>query len=302
MDEKNEYLTYLSLNGKSTKNPKYTLSIFFNYVNSLGIDYKRFTIRDAEEFQTFLQTDMKDDKNTYSKSTVSSIISCIVSFYNYLKKQNQIYSNPFNEIQKVKRKKNLPRSIISEEKMAEFLNYLKEFWKEENLHDRRKRYKAHVIAELMYSTGARIGEIMTLRIADIDLNRNVIRVIDSKSKKQEEYILNDYCSKVLKLFIEMRDYALTDKSDKKSDLLFGSSNNLKTWVNTYMKSIATKLGIEEFTSHYFRFSVGSHLLRAGCDMRYIQTLLHHDRLSSTMIYTKVNKDDLRKNLDLYHSR
>jgi len=56
------------------------------------------------------------------------------------------------------------------------------------------------------------------------------------------------------------------------------------------------------TSHGFRHSLGTHLLRSGCDMRHIQVILGHEALSTTQIYTKVDKEDLKKSLDAFHPR
>jgi site-specific recombinase XerD len=58
----------------------------------------------------------------------------------------------------------------------------------------------------------------------------------------------------------------------------------------------------EYTTHFFRHSVGYHLLKAGCDIRYIQEILGHERLRSTEVYTKVDKEDLLGVIDKYHPR
>ena len=298
-----EFKEELKLTGKSIQNVNYMISIFFEYLDKENIDYQSLKVREAQNFQTYLVT-LRNDKGEikYGKHTVSGIVSFIKSFYLFLKRKKLIYSNPFNFIKLVKYGKSLPKNILNEEKMNTFLNHLKEFWKGKNLNERRKLYKCHVISELMYSTGARINEVMKLRVEDINFERGVLRLCDSKTKTIREGILNEYSQKVLKLFIDMRELIIFGKNGGDLKLLFGSSRNLKMWLNKVLMEESNKLGYGRFNSHNFRHAVGYHMLRGGCDIRYIQAILGHKKLSSTQIYTKVEKEDLRNVIDKFHPR
>jgi site-specific recombinase XerD len=66
--------------------------------------------------------------------------------------------------------------------------------------------------------------------------------------------------------------------------------------------LAAELDLPEFTSHGFRHCVGYHLLRAGCQVRYIQEILGHEHIQSTEVYTKIDKENLKAVLDQYHPR
>ena len=74
------------------------------------------------------------------------------------------------------------------------------------------------------------------------------------------------------------------------------------WLNTFLNKESERLGFGKFSSHNFRHAVGYHLLKNGCDIRHIQSILGHKKLSSTQIYTKVDKEDLRGVIDKYHPR
>ena len=74
------------------------------------------------------------------------------------------------------------------------------------------------------------------------------------------------------------------------------------WLNTFLNKESERLGFGKFSSHNFRHAVGYHLLKNGCDIRHIQSILGHKKLSSTQIYTKVDKEDLRSVIDKYHPR
>jgi len=73
-------------------------------------------------------------------------------------------------------------------------------------------------------------------------------------------------------------------------------------MNTALRNACTELEMPVITSHGFRHSIGTHLLRAGCDIRHIQVFLGHDRLESTQIYTHVNNNDVTETMDNKHPR
>lgn len=297
-----QYLNDLTLQGKSLKNVKYCLKIYFQYLNDYGLNYRYVKIKDAQNFQMHLTT-LNDSANQvrFSRASVLNIIGCVSEFYEYLRKSNMIHSNPFHEVDRVKRSKALPRNILNEKDMNTFLNHLKGFSNMEKLIERRQMYRAHVVAEVMYSTGVRINEIATLKSSDVDFNRGTITITDSKTGKKRDAILNSFAEKVLWIYLdEMRDYVVIKKSDP--GLVFGGSTNLKIWMNTILNRESEKLKLGKFTTHNFRHAVGYHLLRGGCDIRFIQDILGHKALHSTQIYTKVEKEDLKNVIDTFHPR
>jgi site-specific recombinase XerD len=284
----------------SAKSP---LTAFFQWVNDRGLDYLRLRIIEAQEFQLHLATKTNDDGSVhYSKVTVSTMVDRVRRFYDYLRKKKLIHSNPFNEIQAIKRKKAIPKNILNEEQMSLFLRHLREFNKAGSLIEKRRLYRAHVLAEFMYSTGARINEVMKIRREDIDFLRNTVTVHDDKTDKSRECILNEYASKVLRIFIdEMRRYVLVENV-KRGDSVFGATSSLIVWLNNVFTAESVKLGLPKVTTHHFRHAVGFHLLRAGCDIRYIKEILGHEELGTTQIYTKVDKLDLKSVIDEFHPR
>jgi site-specific recombinase XerD len=297
-----EYLKEHVASGGSAKNPKYALKIFFAYLEEQGMNPFYFSVREANEFQRSLVTKTDDDgRITFTRASVLNLVGAVQSFYDYVKKRKMIGSNPFRAVKKVKRSKALPRNILNEQDMNTFLTHLRQFWKGENLHERKKLYKAHVVAELMYSTGARINEVMKLRVSDIDFTRNMARLIDSKTGKARDGIVNEYAAAVLRVYIDtMRECVLSGKGDPR--LLFGAKTNLKIFLNGFLNAESVRLGLGKFTTHHFRHAVGFHLLRAGCDIRYIKEILGHEDLGTTQVYTKVDKLDLKNVIDAFHPR
>ncbi len=304
IDLKQEYLSHLKARGKSVNNVKLCLRLFDNYLERMDIDFRHVKIRHAQDFQAYVSTATDDEGGIrYSKGSVQNFMGCVSSFYDYLRKRKIIYSNPFLEVKRVKTGKPLPKNILNEEDMNTFLSCLKRFGKGDDLIHRRSLYKAHVVSELMYSTGARINEVMKLVPADLDFTRGTVRITDTKTAQVREGILNSFAEKVLRIYVEgMRDYVLFGKNNSDPALLFGSRAHLKTWLNDILGKESEKLGFGRFTSHHFRHAVGYHLLRGGCDIRFIQEILGHKLLHTTQIYTKVDKDDLKSVIDEFHPR
>jgi site-specific recombinase XerD len=310
-----EYIEHLKFTGKSIKNPKHALNIMFDYMNENNIEFENSKIKDAEDFQSYLATRTDDDPSTssskcwasnklkYTSITVSGIIARIKTFYEYLKDKRMIYANPFDQIKRIKTGKSLPKNILNEEDMNRLLNALKNFNAGKTLKQRKKLYKMHVISELMYSTGARINEVISLTKDDADFERSVIRLYDRKTKQSRFGFLNEYANKILKIYTEqMRDYVLFGSNNADMRLLFGSRYNLRQMVNDEVNGISRRLKLGHFASHNFRHAVGYHLLKNGCDIRYIQEILGHKKISSTQVYTKVDRKDLKNVIDKFHPR
>lgn len=300
----NEYIEHLTLQNKEIKNPKFAIKIFFDYLNDNELDFTRIKIQQAQDFQTYLVTKTNaKGKIYYSKRSVGTIVGSITAFYDYLARIKIIYANPFLEVKKLRSPKVLPKNILNEEKTDKLLKSLKDFQKGKNLLEKKALYKAHIVSELMYSTGARINEIAKLKLDDIDFIRGVVRITDSKSRQMREAVLNEYAGKVLRIFVdEMREGINFGKNNADNLLLFGAKTNLKTWLNAILNKRSKKLKLGKYSSHHIRHSVGAHLLKNGCDIRFIQEILGHKRLSSTQVYTQIEKEDLRNVIDKYHPR
>jgi site-specific recombinase XerD len=262
-------------------------------------------IKQAYAYQGWLiERGTKKQGRKYSNRTICAYISSASNFYEYLKRIGMVPDNPFKEIRKVRCEKKLPRNILKEKEMNRFLKELSYFDKEQGLKRKITRYKVHVAAELMYATGLRISEVADLRVEDIDIKRGVVIVKQGKGGVSRLAWLNYYTCSVLKLYIErMRPVIFNEWNERNNHLLFGVK---WSWfikvVNKTLQKVAKSTGLAGFTSHGFRHAVGYHLLRAGCNIRYIQQILGHKRLKNTEVYTKVDKEDLKEVLDTYHPR
>jgi site-specific recombinase XerD len=288
---------------KRTDNLAPKLKPLFEYLSDNGLEYRQIGIREAQEFQTHLST-MEEPEGAphYATLTVTTLIAIASRFYNYLKAAGLVATNPFIRIKRIRTEKRLPRNIPREKELAAFLERFRRFWERKHLRERRMYYKVHVIAELMYATGMRIREVLGLKAADIDFRNRTIRVRDDKKGRERTAYLNEYAAAVLLIYADkMRDAV---NRNRNVEAVFGLENgaSIVAIVNKYLVREGKAEGIGRFTSHNFRHSLGFHLLRRGCDMRYIQLILGHEDMNTTTIYTKVEKSDLRHELDRFHPR
>lgn len=299
-----DFVTYEKQRGaRNIENQAYHLTRFFQYINETSLDIFRLRVQAAQEFQTFLVT-LENGKGEphLATFTVNAIISIVSRFYNYLKDCNKVYINPFLRIKRIRTEKKLPRNIPVEKLMNAILEELAGFWKHKDVRQQRIRYKTHVMAELMYSTGMRMGEVLNLKEEDIDFEARIITVNDNKGKKKRPCYLNEYAARILKIYLtDMRGVI---NKNRNHECIFGIQSNatVSDVFHKHLNEACRKHKVGTFTSHNFRHSLGFHLLKRGCDMRYIQLILGHEDMNTTTIYTKVAKSDLKCELDKYHPR
>ena len=301
-----EYLEHIRLAGHTvqgilglrTRVPK-----FFTFLDEKGFEISEVGIHEAQDYQGWLIETGRLDGGKYNPKTVNAFLISVTNFYEFVKQKGLVASNSFKEIKKMRIDKKLPRNLLKEDEMNRFLAKLAQYDEEDTLKAKITHYRIHVVAELMYATGLRISEVSNLRVEDINFTRGTVTVREGKGGKARTAWLNDYAKEVLRLYVtRMRDLVFSEWN-KRSGTLFGTSWQVfEKLVNSVLKKTCRELGLKTITSHGFRHALGYHLLRAGCNIRYIQEILGHKHLKNTEIYTKVDKENLREVLDTFHPR
>lgn len=278
---------------------------FFEYLEEMGLDVRQVRFQEAGGYQKWLiEKGRKKDNVKYRNGTIQWYMRSAVNFYKFLKRKKIIFSNPFLEVRILRGDLKVPRNLLKEKGLSLLLNELSHFENcKGNMISKITRYKAHVACELMYASGLRSSETANLRVSDIDFDNSLIRVVEGKGGVSRMALLNDYAKNILGLYVnQMRD-VVSNNWNKKNDTLFGIGwERFNKVINEILNEACKKLKLGNFRSHCFRHSVGYHMLRSGCDIRYIQAILGHKKLSSTEIYTRVDKEDLKEVLNKYHPR
>ncbi|TGL44654.1 tyrosine-type recombinase/integrase [Leptospira perdikensis] len=160
--------------------------------------------------------------------------------------------------------------------------------------------KHKMLLLISYSSGLRVSEVIHLKISDIDLKRNMIRVQQGKGKKDRYTVLAKTLLEELKEYLKVREYNLllrqSDNEVRVNPWLFPGVKNRPLHIRTaenIFSSAAKKAKIQKKVSfHSLRHAFATHLLELGTDLRMIQTLLGHSSVRTTQIYTKVARSRL----------
>lgn len=262
----------LNYSDYTIKNYQLDLTDFFKYVSKSNIDFLNIKNTHVRGYLKYLDT--CNLKNT----TISRRISALRTFYNYLLEKGFVKSNIFLNIKNPKLEKKLP-NYLNYTEIEELLASI-DTKTDEGLERR-------LLIEMFYSTGCRVGEMVNVKISDIDFSSKTIKVMGKGSKERIVYY-GDYASKYLEDYLKNKDkkgYLFTNKRGEKLTI-----EEVEYIVRDIMKHISIKTHV---TPHTLRHTFATHLLNNGADIRTVQELLGHANLSTTGIYTHVSSDRLK---------
>lgn len=234
-----------------------------------------------------------------SKKTTLRRLSSLRSFFKYLVKENHLSENPLEMIQSPKQEKRIP-SILTVEQVDFFLNTPDE-----------KSYlglRDRCILELFYSSGLRLNELTSLDRSDIDVHRCMIKVRGKGKKERLLPVTAIAISWIKKYLLHPEREMETKEHDKEKD---PQAIFLNKWgerisersVDRMFKKYFQKCGFAStITPHTLRHCIATHWLENGMDLKTIQTLLGHESLSTTTIYTKVSNKVKKEVYDKTHPR
>jgi len=210
-------------------------------------------------------------KHNLSSSYQNQIVNAIKLYFKIVKDT----SIEIDKIHRPKREKVLP-NVLSKEEVIKII-------------DATENLKHKTLLALIYSAGLRISEALNMKPKDIDSVRMLIHVKNAKGKKDRYTLLSE------KVLLLLREYYLIYKpKDFLFEGQFGGLYSSRS-AQIILKQSAEKAGIKKaITLHTLRHSFATHLLESGTDLRYIQDLLGHSSPKTTMIYTHVSNNSLKK--------
>jgi site-specific recombinase XerD len=262
------------------------------------------SVRDARRYKAELSGRVTREGKALSAGTVHNRLKAGRALYKYLAAVGRIGTNPFMEIKPPRQGGHMSRNVLSEAQMGRLLGKLGKFDEGATARERAGNYRLHVLAEFLYSTGLRIAEAASLIPENIDTAARLVYVADGKGQKSRLAFMTSYACDVVSLYLKRgRAAVLGPYGRSYGHTVFGAHpQRLMAVVNSGLGKACRGLELPEISSHAFRYSLGTHLLKAGCDMRHIQIILGHERLGTTQAYTRVDKDDIKDSLDRYHPR
>lgn len=233
------------------------------------------------------------DKN-YSTATIARMFSSIRSFHQFLYSEDILDENPALTILNPKVSKKLPE-ILEETEISLIINSVHESFP--------FFFRDRAIIETLYSCGLRVSELCELSISNIFLDDDLIRIFGKGSKERLIPISQRAKNLINKYIIHNRPKLLKGKS---IDYLFLSKNGkilTRSMINKILKKYADLAGVTKKVSpHTLRHSFATHLLDGGADLRFVQALLGHSDISTTQIYTHLDKHLLKEVYKTHHPR
>ena len=219
-----------------------------------------------------------------SGKTISRNLSSLRSYYNFLLKQKQISSNPFELISGIKIPKKLPNYL----QYNEFEKIL------ENCNSDELGIRNRSILEMLLASGLRVSELVNIKLSDVNFKEQSIKVI-GKGEKQRIVYYGDYCKESLNNYINLsRNNLLNGKS---SDYLY--INHLgdrltRRGVELIIEQISRKANLnKKISPHTFRHTFATMMINEGASVKTVQELLGHSNLNTTSIYTHISNNRLR---------
>lgn len=289
------YLIYLRLEQSMSDNSviaySHDIELFMQYLKGISHSMllKHITQENIESFLAYLY------KLGLSASSQARILSGIKKFYTYLLQEKIVEENPTILISSPSIGRHLPDVLSYDEicSMIDTIDLSQQFG-----------HRNKAILEIMYACGLRVSEVISLKISDIYVNDEFIRIF-GKGEKERLIPISQATIKTLYLYIEGERKHMPIKP-RHTDTVFinrRGSGLSRQMVFLIIKDLAEKAGIKKnIGPHTIRHSFATHLLEGGADLRAVQQMLGHSSISTTEIYTHISDKYLREVISLYHPR
>lgn len=238
---------------------------------------------------------VKINKEGISARSQSRIISGIKSFYKYLILEDYLKVNPTELIESPKIGMKLPDTLSIEE-IDSLISAI------DLSHPQGERNRA--ILEVLYSCGLRVSELTSLKLSNIRFKEGYVKVV-GKGNKERFAPIGSSAIKFLNIYLnEIRNHQDIKKGSEDIVFLNRRGNKLtRVMIFTIIKQLAEKIGMKKKISpHTFRHSFATHLIEGGADLRAIQEMLGHESITTTEIYTHLDREYLREAIMQFHPR
>jgi len=294
-----DFKTYLKvergLSENTLTNYHYDLKRLVSFIDKNGLKDSGPIHISKDTIQQFIY----DISKELSPRSQARMISGLKNFFDYLIFENYRSTNPADHIESPRLGRKLPDTLsvkdIDTIISAIDLNYQ---FRGVNLGHRNK-----AIIESLYSCGLRVSELTSLKISDLFFDEGFIKV-SGKGNKERFIPIGNSTQKFITIWLDIRKHIAVSAEAKDILFLNYKGNKLtRAMVFTIIKQLVEKIGLQKTVSpHTFRHSFATHLLENGADLRAIQMMLGHESITTTEIYTHIDKTHLNKVINTFHPR
>lgn len=290
--EIDEFIGYLHTVKKTSSNTeisyKRDLLKMVQFFERQGVDsIEKVSKTNLNSYMIFLET------QKFAAATISRNVASIKAYFNYLVKKKKVTINLAEDIKAPKIDKKIP-DILSVEDVVKLL--------EEPKKENPKEIRDRAMLELLYATGIRVTELLTLNTKDINLELNYI--ICKDRDKERVIPFGDVAKDALKKYLLLSREELLGASE--NDILFVNCSGKPMSRQGFwklLKHYANKAGLRtEITPHTLRHSFAAHLVGNGADLKSVQEMMGHSDISTTQVYMMVNANKVRSVYQKAHPR
>ena len=289
-----EYLPKVkSFSSNTIKSYKETMIQLINYFESNKIDYSDIQNIDSDVINNFML--FLEEENNLSISSRNQRLSAIHSLFKYIQKRELSYFDKCSQILSIEYKRT-PVTIVSYLSMDE----IKILLSIPNVKDDNE-FRHLMILTLLYETGARVSELINIKLNDINFNNTPYIILYGKGNKTRSVPISRDVSNMLKIYLnrfninEQDDYILKNRLNYKI-----TRDGVQYIIDTYVNKAKEKYPNyynSKITNHSFRHSKAMHLLEAGVNLVYIRDILGHKSITTTEVYAKTNPEIKRKAIE-----
>lgn len=287
----NNYKSYLKLEK----------GLSYNTINGYLSDIEKFLTEIEQNSNSITLSNIQDYffnlvELRIADSTIQRKLSSLKGYFSFLVEEGNELSFALNKLPTIKKSKKLPL-VLSVKEMKKLLNSIPT--------DGKLNARNKAILELMYACGLRVSELIEFSLHDIIWEQQLIRVVGKGNKQRLIPIFREALD-YLDFYIN--HYRARLKKDKLTDIVFLNRSGKKLsrmGIWKIVKKLAHNAGLTKWKKihpHSVRHSFATHLVENGANLRIVQTLLGHESINTTQIYTNISKSHLKKIYKKYHPR
>jgi len=295
------FLKHLETQGYSERTVtdyRYNLRYFLDYLSDRKVSsFSKVSAETILAYQDYIHHEYKPvRKKVLSLGYQVNLLKVLKKLFVYLVRDGKVLSDPTTGLKMPKLPKRLPSDVLTKREIKKLLS-APDTSTPSGMRDR-------AVFEILYSTGIRKRELGNLKLYDVDLTNRQVTVREGKGKKDRILPLTKKAAEAVDVYLRDHREQLFDGKDPVYLILNDRGRKLgRKWTAWMLaKYVAAAKIKKKVTTHTWRHTFATHLLKNGVSIRVIQELLGHESLTSTQIYTKVEITDLRRVIDKKHPR
>lgn len=256
------------------------LSQFAAYLEKRDIELEQVDQNTILDYIMYMKAEQE-----YASSTVARKVAAIKSFFHYLTDRGVLEDDPTATLDSPKVRKRLPKAI-SQEDMERLL-------REPARDQTPKALRDRALLEVLYATGLRVTELVSLNVDDVNLASATVRVVHPKDKRERLVPIHQRALEPLRDYLERGRVQLLRNPEERALFLNHRGQRLTRqglWL--IVKHYVREVGIqEEVTPHTLRHTFAAHLIDQKAELQYVQELLGHANIATTQVYTQVTGEE-----------